>query len=124
MIQRDYILRQVQQLAQVLAQVLFHKRAAQTVEAEQALTEGLEEALGMNLEDVRGLSRQELLALCRPGRTLAGEMSVAVADLLREDEVAAGRERARWLYEAALANRAVVPFDVHDRIEALRTPPS
>jgi hypothetical protein len=121
MLQRDFIVRQVQQLTRVLAQVLFHKRADRADEAQEVLAEGLESVLGHGLATLRLLTREELLAACTTDGLFAGEMAVAVADLLREDDSAAGRERALWLYEAALASGAAVPFDIHTRIASLRT---
>lgn len=122
MVERDFILRQVQQLAQVLAQVLTLGRAGQAAEAQKALADGLEGVLGLPLDELRSLPREELLAMCASGGVLSGENGVAVADLLREDEAAAGRERALWLYECAITSAdTAVPFDVHQRIETLRT---
>jgi len=118
LIQRDYILRQVHQLAQVLAQVLMLKRADQLEEAQGVLIRGIGSVLGR--EDVHAVSREDLLASCTTGSTLCSEKAVAVADLLREHAAAAERQRALWLYEAALASGGVVPLDVYERIETLR----
>ena len=75
---------------------------------------------GADLEAVRRLGRDELSALCADGGPLAGETAVAVASLLAQDEEPEGRRRALWLYEIALEAGRAVPFDVHDRTEALR----
>lgn len=120
MISRDFILRQVHQLVQALAQVLLHRRAGQHDEAEVALEAVLGEVFGLSAEQLRALDRPQLLARCTPDGIFSSELAVALADLLREDRAMAGRERALWLYEAALASGGAVPFDVHDRIEALR----
>ena len=121
MVERDFILRQVQQLAQALAQVLLLRQANKTTEAQQVLADGLEGTLGLTLKELRHLSRAELLTMCTPGGVFSGESSVAAADLLREDEAAAGRERALWLYESALTSAdTAVPFDIYQRIETLR----
>lgn len=120
MIERDFVLRQVQQLVQVLAQVLLHKRDQQDDRAQTTLAQGIEGVLGLSLDGVRGLSREDLLAACAAEGQLSGDKAVAVADLLREDEAASGRVRALWLYEAALASGEAVPFDVYERMEALR----
>lgn len=120
MITRDFLLRQIHQLVQALAVVLFHKKAAQYDQAQEALTEAVEETLDVRLEALQQLPREEVLALCSTGDTLSSEKAVALADLLREDETAAGRERALWLYEAALEAGGTVPFDVHERMASLR----
>lgn len=118
--QQDYIVRQIQQLAAVLAQVLFRKRAGETEQAQSALEDEITRVFGTDFEAVRRLSRDDLSALCEPGQALAGETSVGVAALLSEDDTAAGRERALWLYEIALEAGEPVPFDVHERISVLR----
>ena len=122
MIQQDYILREVQQLARVLAQVLFHKRAGQTDEAQEALAEGLGRVSGTEAAELLDMPREVLVARCSADGALAGEKAVAVADLLREEGSAPARERALWLYEAALASGAAVPFDIHERIASVRPP--
>lgn len=120
MIQRDILLRQVQQLAQILAQVLFHKKEEQVEEAQALIAQGLVEMLGLDVDDLRTRSRDELQALFSDGSRLVEATAIAVADLLREDATEAGRRRALWLYELALHEGATVPYDVVDRIDALR----
>lgn len=120
MFQQDHILRQVQQFAQVLAHALFHKRAGRTDEAQEAIADGLADALGVGLDALCRLPRAEVLALCASDEDVQGGLAVAVADVLREADPAAARERALWLYEATLASGGAVPFDVHERIGALR----
>ena len=118
--QQDYIVRQAQMLAQVLAQVLFNKRSDQPVLAQQALAEGLVRALGLDLAKLRGLSRGETVALFAPGGAFAGETAVALAEVLAQDTSPDGRRRALWLYEWALVSGGAVPFDVHERLTSLR----
>ncbi|MEL7171167.1 MAG: hypothetical protein AAGN64_17620 [Bacteroidota bacterium] len=120
MFQQDFIVRQVQQLAEVLARVLFHKRAADEAEAQEALANGLATALGLDLDVLRTLSRDELVGQYAPDGAMSVELAVAVADVLREDAHPDGRRRALWLYEAALASGAPVPFDIHERVDSLR----
>ena len=122
MLQQDYILRQVHQLVQALAHALSHKRAGQQEEAQEALADGLADTLGLELGALYRLPREEVLALCVLDGALSGDKAVAVADVLRETDSVAGWERALWLYEAALASGGAVPFDVYERIGALRTP--
>ena len=124
--QQDYIVRQAQMLAQVLAQVLVNKRSDQPVLAQQALADGLAGALGLDLAELRGLSRDGTVALFAPGGAFAGETAVALAEVLTEDASPDGRQRALWLYEWALVSGRAVPFDVHERLASLRaslTPP-
>ena len=124
MIQRDFILRQVQQFAQVLAEVLFQKRQNLFELAEQTLAEGIQELLSLELVEVLQLDRDALLALCTTDDWFSGDKAVALADLVHEEGSIAADERALWLYEAALASDAAVPFNIHERIAALRLPPA
>ncbi|MEM0962848.1 MAG: hypothetical protein AAGK21_09975 [Bacteroidota bacterium] len=113
-------MRQIQQLAQVLAQVLVQKRLDRGREAQDALERGVEAALGLSLDDLHQLGRPTLLAMCEPGEVLYGDTAASAADLLAEDASAAGRQRALWLYEHAIAHGLAVPFDVHDRMDAIQ----
>lgn len=116
MIQRDFLLREVARLAQALALVLFHKRTGHADEAQDALGVALREVTGQAVDDLRGLDRAAVLALCDTPGGFSPERAVALADLLREDAEVDGRQRAAWLYEAALAAGAPVPFDVAVRV--------
>ncbi len=120
MFSQDFILRQVQQLTQALAVVLFHKQAGQDDEAQAALDESIEEALGIEPEALRRIDLPALLALCSASGSLLPDHALAVADLLQEDETASGRERALWLYEAVLEAGGAVPLDIYERLASLR----
>ena len=120
MIQRDFILRQVHQLAQVLAEVLFRARAGQHEEAQAALADGLASALGVELADVVAMPQEEISLLCAPGGALSGELALALADLLRASDAEGAPRRALWLFEAALDSGAAVPVDIYDTIDRLR----
>ncbi|MEO0557997.1 MAG: hypothetical protein AAF170_07420 [Bacteroidota bacterium] len=128
MIHRDFLLRQIQQFVQVLAEVLARKKGHQHELAVETLTEGIRELLGLELAEVLQLDRDALLDLCTYASMsgddwFSGDKAVALADLLHEEGSAAADERAAWLYEAALTSDAAVPFDIHERIAALRPPP-
>jgi hypothetical protein len=119
MFQRDFILRQVQQLAQVLAQVLVHKRMARPEQAQEALAEGVEAALGLPLEALCRLPRRQFLQRMAAEK-VSEDALLNLAALLYEGSDPRQRERALWLYEAALASGRTVPIDVYERIELLR----
>ncbi len=123
MISRDHLVRQIQQLSQVLAVALFHKRAGQVEEAAEALAHGLEQATGLPLADLHRLGPDETLALCRDGEAFSSEHALALADLLREDASAAGRKRALWLYQAVRDAGDLAPLDLPERIAALQSDP-
>ncbi len=127
-IQRDYILRQIHQLAQALALVLFQRRSGRDEEAGETLDAALLDALGLDAAGLLGLERPALLAACGGEGALGAARMLAVADLLREEAAmldarslyagaAAGYARARWLYLAASEEPdAALPFDYPTRI--------
>ena len=119
MIQRDYVLRQVHQLAQVLAEVLFRARSGSHEDAQAHLADGLASALGVELGDVLSMPREALVARCSPGGEVSGELALALADLLRESDAPGARVRALWLYRLARRSDAAVPLDLDDRIARL-----
>lgn len=120
MITRDFLLRQIQQAVQVLARVLYNKNAGAYDEAQQILVNGLQELTGWNIDELRRASLGVLRSICEAGGAFSADKAIPLADLLREDASAEGRRRALWLYEAVVAAGQTVPFDVHDRIRALR----
>ena len=121
MIERDFLLRQVHQLAQVLAVVVGRRGDGGAEEAQEALADGVASAMGLSLAELRLMGRAEVEALVTEDGLVMPEKAVALADLLREDAGAAGRVRARWLYEVAVRAGGPVPFDVAARIDALPT---
>lgn len=123
MIQRDFLLRQIQQAIQVLAQVLLQKRDG-TPEAQATLAEALRQVAGADPAGLAALSREATRDLATDEGTFSPDLAVALADLLREAEdptphAPALHVRARWLYEDALEAGGPVPYDVMDRIAAL-----
>ena len=117
---QDYLVREIERFAEALALILHRKRLGLPNEAQDTLDDAVETLFGLPMADLRGLAREDFLARCTAAGVGSGERAIAVADLLREDDDPAGRERARWLYEAALASGDAVPLDVYDRIAALR----
>ncbi|HEX7070188.1 MAG TPA: DUF6483 family protein [Rhodothermales bacterium] len=120
MITRDFILRQIHQMVQALAQVLIHRQAGQLEEAKEALERSLQDVTGLEMQRLRRLSREELLALCGAGKEFSPDKAAALADLFYEDSDPDGRRRALWLYEAALESNATLPMDMQQRVALLR----
>ena len=131
MFQKDYLMRQIQQMAQVIAQVLFHRRSDQPGEALDIIHQALNDLPGLDELLSEDLDREDVLAVCSDeGGRLNPELAVTVADILREkgeiqderDESGAVWLRyALWLYDAALEQGgSAVPWDIHQRIERLR----
>jgi hypothetical protein len=119
MFQQDYLIRQVQQLAQVLAQVLFHKQVQRYEQAQAVLAEGIERALGAELGALYAMPRERFAnQVAEAG--LSGDAVISLAHALEQDADPRGRERALWLYEAALASGDVVPLNVYERMDLLR----
>ncbi len=119
MIQKDIILRQVQQLAQALAMVLFNKKERRPELAENHITQALRGVFGRDRADLLIMTKDELVEMCSPGNVYSPDLALALADLLREDGEPEARERAGWLYRAALESGELVPLDIHERITNL-----
>ena len=123
MIERDYVMRQVHQLAQVLARVMSLDATRRVVEGEEMLSAAATEITGLDLEGLRQANKTELVTLCTRGDGLSTELAVALADLLLEHSrilstsgrhAASGdcRERALWLYRAARDAGGTLPLRV------------
>jgi tetratricopeptide (TPR) repeat protein len=88
MIRRDYIMRMVQEMVQLLSRVLFLKSREEYDQALREIHVGLrklreEESAGKQ-EDA-GLSLDEWIALCRKHEHVAAGLMVAIADLLAQE---------------------------------------
>lgn len=66
--QRDYILRLIEQLTQVVTVLMNLRRTGQTVEAQQVLDEALQGLFGLTLAAVEALSAEALIDLVRLSR--------------------------------------------------------
>jgi len=117
---RDYILRQIHVLSQALATVIGKRDRLTLAELERVMSDAIESVTGTDLSHFRRLSRQELHELLAKDGDVNSELAVALADLLSADEHPAVRERAAWLYEAALEAGGAVPYDIADRLARLR----
>ncbi len=133
MIQRDFILRQIQQLVQVLTRVLKLKQEGHPSEVVALVNTGLQETLGMGVQDLASLPPEDLLALCSDNGRLHADKTLVVAELLEAafdgDAILAkapGHEPANplkaalYLYEALVGAGEAVPFDIYDRISYLK----
>ncbi len=121
MIERDFLMRQIQQAIQVLAQVLLQKQDGDPAGAYGTLAEGIDAITGVSLERLRQRPLAGVLEAASDEGTFSPDKALIVAQLLAEDEDRASRVRARWLYEALLASGDVVPLDIRERIAALPT---
>lgn len=144
MFQKDYLMRQIQQMVQVITQVLFHRKNDELEQALDIIDQSLQEIPGLDEFLRPDLNRDEVIAACTgDDGSFNAEKAVVVADVLREkgeileegatgdDEVdaAQGADRsgtvwlryAMWLYESALEKGgSAVPWDIHGKIARLR----
>ncbi|GMQ82122.1 MAG: hypothetical protein BMS9Abin05_1565 [Rhodothermia bacterium] len=130
MITRDYILRQVQQMVEALAQVSLKRQAQEYHIAQDILAQTIQEITGTDSERVRNMSIGELLRVCRLDTEFSSDKAVGLADLLREDgfvQDALGNQevakeswkRSIWLYEAVSESGGIVPIDLDYRLTQL-----
>ena len=110
-LQRDFIMRQIQQLVQVLLQVLFNKQQGNHDEARSILDEGLKSTFDADLDDLLSMNRDTFMDLCSPSSAFHAGLAVALADLLREEGTFPALQRARWLYQASISTGAAVSLD-------------
>ena len=85
MIERDYIMRMIQQLASVLAKVLLHKEQGQIPEAFREIDEASKGLIGMKWDFLRSFSAEQLSALLGAGDH--PDKLLAASELLREGSV-------------------------------------
>jgi len=143
MFQKDYLMRQIQQMVQVIAQVLFHRKNDQYAQALEIIDQSLQDLPGLDEFLRPDLNREEVLAACTDDSgAFNAEKAVVVADVLREKgeilqeghtvdgaDAAQGTDPsgtvwlryAIWLYEAALEKGgSAVPWDIHSKIGRLK----
>ena len=131
MIQKDFVLRQIQQLVQVLVQVIQRKDEGREAEALALLGQSLLESLDMQIDDLLDLDKPGLLALCSSEGRLNADLALVMAELLEEsgyllekrEPNATAQEcfrKALDLYEAIVATASAVPIDVYERISRLK----
>jgi hypothetical protein len=117
---RDFLMRQIQQLVQVLLQVVTRRRQGDYEEAQSILNEGLEATFSADLDTLLTMEKDDFMALCSPSNAFHAGLAVALADLLREETTVRADERARWLYEASIATGAALSLDAIEWLEAHR----
>ena len=134
MFTRDFILRQIHQLTQVLARVMLLKSQQHPTEAFQEINQAFSGTPGLEPFLRLDLTREEVLEPCISESAFSADMGLALADLLWEKallfadqtgpDATAYRQYALWLYEtAAVQKNATVPLDLYQRIAWLREHP-
>jgi hypothetical protein len=117
---RDFLMRQIQQLVQVLLQVVTRRRQGDYEEAQSILNEGLEATFSADLDTLLTMEKDDFMALCSPSNAFHAGLAIALADLLREETTVRADERARWLYEASIATGAALSLDAIEWLETHR----
>lgn len=131
LISRDFILRQIQQLVQVMAQVMMLRKGRNYEEAREEIQTGLMQAFGTTLADLHELPDDQLLERCQSVTELNAELALAIADLFEQEaemlweEGAVDQARAYWgrtrfLYEAVLDQGDTVPLHAHEKLAYLK----
>jgi hypothetical protein len=82
---RDYFMRQIEQLALVLHQILFHKEHKQFDDALRLLDEACRHILGLHLRSLRVLSTKDILSLLTYNEITDTAKALVLADLLKEE---------------------------------------
>jgi hypothetical protein len=83
MIERDYILRMIQQLTSVLAKVLFHQNLGEYEDAQHEIDDAGEKFLGAKWSFLRTLTDQQLIQLL--GYEQHPDKMLATGELLRQE---------------------------------------
>lgn len=93
MFKRDYFMRQIEQMTQVLHRILFNKEHIPLGDAQQQLDEASRHLLGLNIRSLQALSSKDILELLSYHGNLdvakamvIGDMFVGSGDLLRQHE--------------------------------------
>ncbi len=129
MIQRDFVLRQIQQLVQVLTRVLKLKHEGLGEDVFSVVDTALQDTLGMGVKDITDLPGPDVVALCKENGQLHAQKALVVAELIEAtfDEDAIGQtvlvgrmQSVLALYEALVNSGEAVPFDIYDRIAHLK----
>lgn len=131
MLQRDYLMRQIQQLTQVLQRVLFQKQQGQVEEAHRIIQQAIGELDPREEGTLRHRSLHEVVRFCRRDDAFRPDFAMRIADILNEEGellTAQGRPReaqksymrALLLYRRAMREEdAAVPLDVGTTLEQL-----
>ena len=130
MFQRDFILRQIQELIQVIARIMGLRMEGNYEEARSHIEHTLQTIWNVHREELLLLSEDKLLELCHVNGVFHTEFSIALADLLAEDghiymeqgsknKALACYKQSHILHDIVLAQSEAAPYDIYDRISKL-----
>ena len=129
--EQDFVMRQIQQLTQVLQQVIFRKKQHQYEEAKKQIRDAFQSLTKDHPKEFHELSLEETLRLFRQEQTFRAELAIAAADLLVEEgNITAERKfsqsqqsyaQALLLYKRCLQDSDTpVPLNLHQQISDLK----
>ena len=131
MIERDYFMRQIRQLAQVLQRVIAQREQGQVDEAHRLVRQAIGEVDERDDGELRHRPLREVIQFCRRDDAFRPDFAMRVADILNEEGhllVEQGREReARKSYTRALllyrramqAEDAALPWNTGEKLSRL-----
>lgn len=109
MFERDYILRLIEQLSQVLSKILFSKGAKNLDEAKEIIRQAYPNMLGLDPDLIRSMNDQEIINFLKITGSTQNERCLMIAELFKEeaaiDELihAEGNEESVLLYFDSLS---------------------
>lgn len=131
MFQRDYILRQIQELIQVIARIMDLRIEGSYEKAHSHIENALASIWNVHRNDLVELSSEQLKELCIVEGAFHTQFAIALADILKEDGVIYEEEgkffhardsfaQALSINELVLSHSNEIPFDLYDRISTLK----
>ena len=131
MYQKDYIMRDIEQLSGVLAKILFNKTVKNYAQALMEIEAALQNLTGADPNDIMKKNEDELLAMLMVKGSLDAEKALIIAELLREkadimelengftDTVLTTNQKSLFLYSKALMQRK--EFRTLSQLEKIQT---
>lgn len=131
MIQRDVLMRQIQQLTRALARVMASRELKQLDEASRHIEQAFRQLTGEK-DPLRRYPIEKVIAQCCTEAGFSAELATNVADLLKQegdlldaqdrpDDACRCYVRAFALYQRARAEEgAALPLDIGEKVETLK----
>ena len=85
MIQKDYIMRMIEQLSVVLMKILFNKETKNYTQALLEIDSAYENLLGLNPDYIKAISEGEIVGMLESNGSIDAEKPIIIAELLREE---------------------------------------
>lgn len=130
MFQRDYILRQIQEVIQVIARIIGLRQEGSYEEARSHIENALSENWKLHRAELIELPEDRLKELCIVEGAFHTQFAIALADLLTEDGLIYEEQgkffhaqesfkQAHVINELVLSMSNEIPYDMYDRIANL-----